>query len=51
MNLPTWAAARLEFGIGIGEAISSTSANEIKEPQKLDPGLMKSLVDEFLLDH
>ena len=43
-NLPTWAAARLAFGIG------DTSANEIRVTQKLDTGQMKSLVGEFLLD-
>jgi cytoplasmic tRNA 2-thiolation protein 2 len=53
-NFPTWAAARLAFGIGNEQsAISttSTSTNEIWATQKLDTGLMKSRVDEFLLDH
>ena len=48
VNLPTWAAARLAFGIG---DTTSTSSNEIRETQKLDSGQMKSLVGEFLLDH
>ncbi|KAF8501502.1 hypothetical protein F5888DRAFT_1238229 [Russula emetica] len=52
-NFPTWATARLAFGIGDEQsAIStSTSTNEIWTTHKLDPGLMKSRVGEFLLDH
>jgi cytoplasmic tRNA 2-thiolation protein 2 len=53
-NFPTWAAARLAFGIGDEQsAISttSTSVNEVWATQKLDSGLMKSRVGEFLLDH
>ncbi|KAI0001523.1 hypothetical protein BJV74DRAFT_73729 [Russula compacta] len=51
-NLPTWAAARLGYGIGDGQRASSTASTlEIWDNEKLDGDLMKSLVGEFLLDN
>jgi hypothetical protein len=53
MNLPTWATARLAFGMGDEQDASSTvptSETEVWGTRKLDGSLMKSLVGEFLLD-
>lgn len=51
--LPTWAEARLAFGMGDEQStdlLATTPADEIWETKKLDPDDMKSLVGEFILD-
>jgi hypothetical protein len=51
MDLPTWAAARLAFGVGIGEEQSATTSTSTNETRESRQSLIKSLVGEFLLDH